>query len=56
MPRFAGGKVSAIIDCSEGARPPPPMPWRMRARIRKVRFGAIPHRNDATVNSATEAM
>ena len=44
------------MDCSAEASPPPAAPWMMRARIRKVRFGAIPHMNEASVNSATEIM
>ena len=32
-PRFSGGKVSARMACSEGARPPPPTPCRMRKKM-----------------------
>src|SRR5215472_19058308 len=31
--RFSGGNVSAKIDCSVGARPPPPTPCSARASI-----------------------
>src|SRR5208283_5329088 len=54
MPRLAGGKVSARIACSLGCNPPPPAPCRMRQMIRVARFGASPHRNELTVNRATQ--
>ena len=54
MPRLAGGKVSARIDCSTGASPPPPIPWNSRASTSVVRLGETPHRNELTVNSAME--
>ena len=54
MPRCCGGKVSASIDCSTGASPPPPMPWNTRARISMVRFGAIPQSSDEIANNAIE--
>ena len=56
MPRFAGGKVSARIACSLGPRPPPPTPCSTRKKISAPSDGAIPHRNELTVNSATHVM
>src|SRR4029453_2096920 len=33
---------------------PPPMPWKMRATMRKVRFGAMPDRKELTVKRAAQ--
>ena len=55
-PRFSRGKLSTSMDCSLGARHPPPIPCRMRASTSMVRLGAKPHRKDAPVNSAMEMM
>ncbi len=33
---------------------PPPIPWKMRARMRKVRFGAMPESTELTVNSTQQ--
>ena len=54
MARVSGGNGSAIMACSPGARPPPPIPWSTRAITSVVRLGAIPHRKEASVNSAME--
>ena len=47
-PRCPSGKISHRMACESGMIGPPPMPWKMRARIRKVRFGrhAGQHRAD----------
>jgi len=55
-PRFSGGKVSVNMDCSDGASPPPPMPCAMRASTKKARLGAMPQKNELTVNTATDIM
>ena len=52
----AGGKVSTSIACSEGAKPPPATPCSTRKKIKSPRFGAIPHKNELSVNRATQAM
>ena len=43
-------------DCSDGARPPPPIPCTMRATTSIERLGAIPQKKDDTVNRNTETM
>jgi hypothetical protein len=53
MPRLAGEKVSARIDCSVGASPPPPTPCRTRKKMSAPRFGATPQRNELMVKRAT---
>ena len=55
-PRCSTGKVSARIACSLGASPPPPIPCRIRARIKIGREGASPHNNEQPVNSTTHVM
>ena len=54
--RFAGEKVSVMIDCSLAARPPPPRPCNTRKKIGAGRLVAMPHSIDAAVNTATEIM
>ena len=44
------------MDCSIGASPPPPMPWKMRATISMGRLVDSPQASDDSVNSATENM
>ena len=56
LSRFAGGNVSARMACSLVGMPPPPSPCRMRKKISGPRFGASPHSNELTVNSATQIM
>jgi len=53
-PRWPSGKISHRIACESGMIGPPPMPWKMRARIRKVRFGAMPESTELTVNSTQQ--
>ena len=55
-PRLAGGKLSVIIDCSTGASPPPPIPWKIRATISIPRFGDSAHISEAAVKSVIEIM
>ena len=55
-PRLSGGKVSASIDCIEGAMPPPPTPCASRAITRKPRLGASPQASEEAVNRITERM
>src|SRR5439155_10853785 len=50
MPRWWSGKISQRIACEIGMTGPPPSPWKTRANTRNVRFGAIPERNELTVN------
>src|SRR5437667_5591634 len=52
-PSFDLGNVSTRIACSTGARPPPPTPCSTRKKINIPRLGAMPHRNEVAVNSAT---
>src|SRR5689334_22654833 len=52
--RFSGGKVSAKIDCSVGASPPPPTPCNARANSIVVREVDIAHSTLLPVNSATQ--
>jgi hypothetical protein len=54
--RFSTGKVSAKIDCSVGARPPPPMPCSTRAISIIDSDEDTAHSSDAAVNSATHPM
>src|SRR2546430_17512205 len=54
MPRFSSGNVSFKIACSLGCKPPPPAPCRILNSTSTPRLGASPHRNELTVNSATQ--
>ena len=54
--RFSTGKVSAKIDCSVGARPPPPMPCSTRAMSIIDSDEDTAHSSDAAVNVATHPM
>ena len=49
-PRFSGGKLSSSTACEMGTSAPPPMPWKMRATMRKPRSGAMPQSTEASVN------
>jgi hypothetical protein len=53
-PRWPRGKISHRMACESGMIGPPPMPWKMRATMRKVRFGAMPERNELTVKRAAQ--
>src|SRR5215470_17201880 len=53
-PRCPSGKISHRMACESGMIGPPPMPWKMRATMRKVRFGAMPERKELTVKSAAQ--
>ncbi len=53
-PCLAGGKLSSRIACDSGCSAPPPAPWIARASRINGSVGAIPHTNDATVNTASE--
>src|SRR5260370_34952014 len=56
IPRFSRENVSFKIACSLGCKPPPPAPCRMRNSTSTPRLGAKPHRNELTVNNATQEM
>jgi hypothetical protein len=53
-PRCAGGKVSRMMDCWFGCRPPPKKPWRIRNTMSWPKFCEMPHRNEHTVNMAMQ--
>ena len=53
-PRCSGGKVSRMMDCWLGCRPPPKKPCRTRKMISCGRLAAIPQRNEQTVNAAMQ--
>ena len=53
---LGGAKVSARMDCSLGASPPPPNPCNTRKKSSQPRLGATPHRSELIVNSATHDM
>ena len=55
-PRFSGGKVSRMIACWFGCRPPPKKPCNSRNRTSCGRLLATPHRNEHTVNIAMQIM
>ena len=54
-PRWPSGKISQRMACDSGISGPPPMPWKMRAMMRKVRFGASPDRKELTVKSVVQS-
>jgi hypothetical protein len=56
IPRLETGKVSARMACSEGCRPPPPHPCKMRATISIGRLVESPQNSEQMVNSATQVM
>src|SRR6267143_71250 len=53
-PRWWKGKISQRIAWESGMIGPPPRPWKMRATISVVRFGAIPERNELTTKSVAQ--
>src|SRR5215510_11628384 len=53
--RFAGGKVSARIDCATGTMPPPAKPCRTRNSSKDCRLGAIPQRTELRENRPRQA-
>src|ERR1700743_2720454 len=54
IPKYSFGKVSANIDCSLGASPPPPAPCNTRKISSAVKLGASPQSSELTVNTATQ--
>src|SRR6267143_3046338 len=56
MPRFSSENVSFKMACSLGCKPPPPTPCKMRNSTSTPRLGANPHKNELTVNTATQDM
>src|SRR5258707_6564808 len=56
MPRFSSENVSFKIACSLGCKPPPPTPCKIRKNTSTPRLGAKPHKNELTVNKATQDM
>ena len=42
IPKYSGGNVSARIDCSLGANPPPPMPWKYAEEQQHPQRGCKP--------------
>jgi hypothetical protein len=55
-PRILGGKLSAMMDCAMGCKPPPPAPWMARKHNSTGRVGAAPQNKEARVNSAMQIM
>src|ERR1700683_3146185 len=53
-PRRNGGKIDSSSACEPGSIGPATAPCRMRNASNEGRSQAIPHRNEAAVNSATE--
>jgi hypothetical protein len=53
-PRCLSGKISHMIAWDIGMIGPPPIPWKTRATIKNSRLGAIPERNEATVNRVVQ--
>ena len=56
MPRCFGANVSARMDCSLGASPPPPAPCSTRKKTSHPSDVAVPHRDELAVKSATHVM
>ena len=55
-PRCSGAKLSARIDCSLGARPPPPIPCRIRNVISHPSEGASPQSSELAPKTPTQIM
>src|ERR671925_883077 len=53
-PRWWNGKISQRIAWESGMMGPPPRPWKIRAMMSVVRFGAAPDRNELTTNSVLQ--
>ena len=56
FPRWLGSKVSRMIDCWFGCRPPPKKPCIRRKMIISGRLVAMPQRNEHTVNAPMQIM
>jgi hypothetical protein len=54
--RMRNGNVSAKIDCSTGARPPPPTPCMTRQKIICCSVPAVAHIAELIVKMATHSM
>ena len=55
-PRFAGSKVSRMIDCWFGCSPPPNSPCMSRKITSCASDCEMPHRNEHTVNMPMQTM
>src|SRR3984957_6563899 len=53
-PRRYGGKIDSSSACEPGIIGPETPPWTMRKNSSEGRSQAMPQRNEATVNKATE--
>ena len=54
-PRCDGSNVSRMMDCWFGCSPPPKKPCSRRNTTSSPRLVAMPHRNEHTVNMATQS-
>ena len=54
MPCFSRGKLSTRMACETGCSAPPPSPCRTRKKISTPSEGAMPHKKELNVNSATQ--
>ena len=53
-PRLAGSKVSRMMDCWFGCKPPPNSPCMARKITICTRLCEMPHRKEHTVNMAMQ--
>ena len=56
VPRCRGGKVAVMIPSVAGFMIAAPMPWTVRAPIRKPAFGARPQASEAPVKMTRPTM
>jgi hypothetical protein len=55
-PRSSGLNDSSSTACDSGCSAPPVAPWMMRNTTSEARFGAAPHRNDASVKPVVDSI